>query len=163
MLQQDDAAYVKGLSVLAGLEPSVAELICQHCDPVHYPVHQAVFREGEPAKEMLVVLSGSLGVFKQARCGNEVQIATLGQGAVVGEMSLVDIQPRSADVRALEPTSAAVLPHAAIGTLHREHPEAYTLLVLNIAREISIRLRHLDTMLANVLGELSNVVDAPLR
>lgn len=163
MLDPNDVDYVKGLSVFAGLEPPIAELICEHCEPVRYVANEAVFREGEPAKEMLVVIEGSLGIFKRARCGDEVRIATLGAGAVVGEMSLVDIQPRSANVRALVPTAAALLPHAVIGTLHREHPMAYTLLVLNIAREISIRLRHLDSMLANVLGELSQVTDAPLR
>ena len=163
MLEQNDADYVKGLSIFAGLDPAVSETLCGHCEPVKFVVNQDVFREGDPAKEMLVVLSGKLGVFKTARCGAEVRIATLGAGAVVGEMSLVDIQPRSANVRALEPVVGAMLPHSALFSLHKEHPEAYTLLVLNIAREISIRLRHLDTMLANVLGELAQVADEPLR
>jgi CRP/FNR family transcriptional regulator, cyclic AMP receptor protein len=68
----------------------------------------------------------------------------------VGEMSLIDIQPRSATVRAVAPSVLLRLEHSEIGKLYRSHPEVYTLLVLNIAREISRRLRRADQVLANM-------------
>jgi CRP-like cAMP-binding protein len=65
-------------------------------------------------------------------------------------MSLIDIQPRSATVRALGTATLLVLDHAAIGRLYQTNLEVYTLLVLNIAREISRRLRYADQVLVDM-------------
>ena len=71
-------------------------------------------------------------------------------GDVVGEMSLIDIQPRSATARAIGAATVYVLDLAEIGKLYSRDPETYALLVLNIAREISRRLRLADEVLANL-------------
>ena len=63
---------------------------------------------------------------------------------------------QSADVRVVGPTSVAVLSHADIAKVYADDIRSYTLLVLNIAREISLRLRRLDAMLANVMLEIED-------
>ena len=65
-------------------------------------------------------------------------------------MSLIDIQPRSATVRALRPSVLYVLDQAAIARLYHTDPEVYLMLVLNIAREISRRLRRADQVLVDM-------------
>jgi CRP-like cAMP-binding protein len=65
-------------------------------------------------------------------------------------MSLIDIQPRSATARTLSPASLFRLSHADIARLYKAHPQVYTMLVMNIAREISRRLRVADQVLANL-------------
>jgi CRP/FNR family transcriptional regulator, cyclic AMP receptor protein len=117
----------------------------------------ALFNEGEPAKEMMVVLSGELEVRKRGRDGTDTRIATLRRGDVAGEMSLIDIQPRSAAVRALGPASLIVLSAADLATLYREDLESYTILLMNIAREISRRLRLADRLLADILIDVQEV------
>jgi CRP-like cAMP-binding protein len=109
-----------------------------------------VISEGEPARSLFVVCEGEMEICKRGSHGSEVRLAVLKMGDCVGEMSLIDIQPRSATVRALTPATLFRLSHAEIGKLYQLHPEVYTLLVLNIAREISRRLRLADKLLADM-------------
>ena len=163
MLSENDLAYLKKVSVFAALSDGVLKLIGKCAKRVEIEAGKVLFAEGDLANEMVVVLEGCLGVYKSGRNGLEARIAVLGPGDVVGEMSLVDIQPRSAEVRAVEATSFVTVSHADIANVYREDPESYTLMVLNIAREISIRLRRMDDMLANVTTELSDVTGTPLN
>ena len=157
MVNEQDLEFLRGLSIFAGLKDEVVERIGEQAERIDITEDRILFREGEPAKEMLVVLHGHLEVVKESLSGAEECIATLGPGDVAGEMSLVDIQPRSAAVRALAPASVVVLSHADLATVYREDKQSYTLLVLNIAREISLRLRKLDAALANIMSEIRTV------
>lgn len=154
MLNKKDLDFLGGLSLFAGLRGDVLERIGKHALRLDMAEDRLLFREGEPAKEMVVVISGQLDVIKRADNGEEVCIATLGPGDVAGEMSLFDIQPRSANVWARAPASMVVLGHGDLAALYREDKQSYTLLVLNIAREVSIRLRRLDAAMANVMGQI---------
>jgi CRP-like cAMP-binding protein len=157
VLTSEDRKFLGELSVFAGLRGDVMETLGNLGRRLDLTDHQVLFDEGEPANEMLVVLSGRLEVFKRSQNGSEVCIATLGPGDVAGEMSLIDIQPRSAGVRAVGAASVVVLSHGDIATIYREDKPSYTLLVLNIAREISLRLRRLDATLANIMSEIQSV------
>lgn len=106
--------------------------------------------EGEPASSLFVVCAGELEVCKRGSHGAEVRLAVLRAGDCVGEMSLIDIQPRSATVRALTPAVLFRLGHAEIAKLYGQHQEVYLMLVLNIAREISRRLRVADQRLVEM-------------
>src|SRR3989442_12389666 len=62
-----------------------------------------VFREGEPAHEMYVLLDGEVEGLKRSRSGRDHRIALLGPNDCFGEMAVVDMQPRPATVRAVAP------------------------------------------------------------
>ena len=154
MLSESDLEFMSKVPIFAALSPEAMQRIAVLARRMVLDKAGAIFHEGEPAKEMVVVLEGDLEVRKKGRSGAEAVIATLHPGDVAGEMSLIDIQPRSAAVRAVEPTSIMVLSHGDIARVYREDPHAFTLLVLNISREISLRLRRVDAMLANIMLEI---------
>lgn len=116
-----------------------------------------VFREGEPAREMYVVLDGEMEVLKKSRRGRETRVAILGANDTLGEMSIIDMQPRSATVRALAPSRLLKISTEEMDALYRHDLKSYTLIILNIARDLSRRLRVTDGLLAdftaNVLEE----------
>ena len=140
MLSKQDIEYVRTVSILAALDDDVVARIVRLASKHTYAKGDLVYQEGEPAKEMIVVLSGRLEIFKRGRNGREARIAALVPGDVVGEMSLVDIQPRSAAVRATEDTAVFVLTHADLAAVYREDPHAYTLLLLNLAKALAGKL-----------------------
>lgn len=151
--------------MFAGIAPGVFRTIVERAQRRDIDSEQILYREGEPAKEMAVVLSGTLEVRKRADSGIESCIATLGPGDVVGEMSLFDIQPRSADVWVRPPATLMLLRHGALGDLYRADPESYTLLVLNMARELSLRLRRFDEAVAHIMGHIqaaTGVIYSPI-
>src|SRR4029077_17515918 len=94
---------------------------------------------GEHPRSLFIGREGELQILKHGRGGAEFKLAVLKTGDVVGEMSLIDIQPRSATARAIGAATLYVLALAEIGNLYKNDVESYALLVLNISREISRR------------------------
>ncbi len=76
-----------------------------------YKQGMVLMREGAKALNACIVLTGKVQVFKTVD-GQEVVLAEVGPGGVVGEMALIDDAPRMASVRALEPTTVWVVPKA---------------------------------------------------
>jgi CRP/FNR family cyclic AMP-dependent transcriptional regulator len=145
-----DRAFLTRIAIFAGLPERVIDLIARTLRVVHVVPGAQLLREGEHARSMFVVREGELQILKRGRDGAEYKLAVLKAGDVVGEMSLIDIQPRSATARAVGQATLYVLDLAEIGNLYKTDVEAYALLVLNISREISRRLRVADDVLANM-------------
>jgi CRP/FNR family transcriptional regulator, cyclic AMP receptor protein len=142
--------FLGRIPIFGGLSEQFLERIAEAGTVGELPAGVALISEGEPARSLFVVYEGELEICKLGGHGSEVRLAVLGPGDCLGEMSLIDIQPRSATARTLTPALLFRLGHTEIGKLYRSHPEVYTLLVLNIAREISRRLRAADQVLANL-------------
>lgn len=113
-----------------------------------------LFREGDDGREMFVVLQGELEVLKRSHRGTDARVALLGPGDWVGDMSIVDIQPRSASVRALAPTRLLRVCSADLDNVYRTDLKAYSIVILNIARELSRRLRVTDGILADLIASV---------
>jgi CRP/FNR family cyclic AMP-dependent transcriptional regulator len=116
-----------------------------------------IFREAEPAHEMYALLDGEVEVIKKSRQGREHRIALLGPSDCFGEMSVIDMMPRSATVRAVAPSRLLRISSEDMDALYRYDLKSYALITLNIARDLSRRLRVTDGILAdftaNVLEE----------
>jgi CRP-like cAMP-binding protein len=145
-----DREFLGRIPIFGALAPDVLDQIIEAATVVDIAAGVQLIGEGELATSLFVVCEGELEICKRGTHGSEFRLAVLRSGDCVGEMSLIDIQPRSATVRTLAPTSLFRLDHAQIGKLYRSHPEVYTLLVMNIAREISRRLRRADQVLADM-------------
>jgi len=72
--------------------------------------NEVIFHKDDPGNCLYVLLSGSVKVFLRSEDGREVILTLLGPGDYVGELALLDGEPRSADAVALEPTEVLVLP-----------------------------------------------------
>lgn len=130
----------------AALDDLVAELGVLRVEP-----GTEVLREGEHAHEMFVVLAGELEVVRRSRGGVEGRMAVLGAGNWCGEMSIIDPQPRSATVRAISPSVLLRITAEDFARLYRRDMKSYLLVILNIGRELSRRLRVADAMIAGLV------------
>ena len=148
-LTVDDREFLSGIAVFGGLMGSALEHVADRMREREVPAGEILMREAEPGHEMFVVRKGAVEVFKSAGIG-EMRLALLRPGACFGEMALIDIQPRSAGVRATEAATVWTLDHADLASLWKTDGQAFTLLVMNISREISRRLRRADLLLASI-------------
>ncbi len=123
-------------------------------------IGSTLFREGDDGREMFVVLQGELEVLKRSHRGTEARVALLGPGDWVGDMSIVDVQPRSATVRALAPSRLLRVAASDLDTVYRTDLKAYSIVVLNLARELSRRLRVTDGILADLIASVFDEVIA---
>lgn len=102
---------------------------------------EILFTEGAPANSMGLVLQGSLDVIKRTKSGENVLIATLGDGQSVGEMAVVDGMVRSATVKATMYTQVVLLHREHFETLLEKYPRVGEKMLRGIARVISLNLR----------------------
>ena len=119
-----------------------------------------IFQEGDAAHDMFVVLDGEVEVLKKSRRGRMQRVAILGPSDAFGEMSIIDVQPRSATVRALAPARLLRIAAEDLDALYRHDVKSYAIVVLNVARDLSRRLRVTDGILADIAA---NVLDEYVR
>jgi CRP-like cAMP-binding protein len=137
------------VGLFGALSDEILEHLCNTLKPHRVPAGEAVFREGDPAREMYVLLDGEMEVIKRSRRGRDQRVALLGPNDCFGEMSIVDMQVRSATVRAVAPSRILRISTEDMDALYRHDLKSYTLIVLNIARDLSRRLRVTDGILAD--------------
>lgn len=134
------------MPVFGGLaEPALAVLLAGARE-LPLRCGEFVVREGEPAQAMYVLESGRVRVTRQW-AGRELVLTELGAGDCFGEMALLDLYPRSASVRALEDGLAIELTPAQLLQLYEHDLEAFAMVQMNLAREMSRRLRATDDLL----------------
>jgi CRP-like cAMP-binding protein len=144
------------IGLFGGLDTSTLEDFVRRLPLLLPEPGEVIFREGDPGRELYVLLQGEMEVVKAAKNQRgETRVAMLGPGDWFGEMSILDIMPRSATVRALAPARILKFSAADLDALYRRDIKAYAIIVLNLAREMSRRLRVADGILADVMTNLS--------
>jgi CRP-like cAMP-binding protein len=116
-----------------------------------YQRGERIITEGERGGALYVIYRGGVDILKQviSREGEcQQKIATLHQGDTFGEMELIDEQPRSATVIAQPDTVVLALDNLDLRKLNLINTRVYATMLLNLAREISRRLRATDQYLA---------------
>ena len=145
---------LREVGVFGGMSDDMLENLLRMLQPMRVATGECVFREGEAAREMYVLLEGELEVLKKSRKGRETRVAILGPSDCFGEMSIIDLQPRSATVRALSPVHLLRVSTEDMDAIYRTDLKAYAMLVLNIARDISRRLRVADALVTQVTATI---------
>ncbi|MEY4066549.1 MAG: hypothetical protein RIR26_2757 [Pseudomonadota bacterium] len=106
---------------------------------------EVLFRTGEKADSMYIVRTGSLKVYF-LKGNEEVQLAQLGDGAVVGEMAFFDQKPRSAHVKALAQTEITEITREDFDKLLTQIPKW----LVTMLQSMSGRLRTTNEKLAQL-------------
>jgi CRP/FNR family transcriptional regulator, cyclic AMP receptor protein len=116
---------------------------------VRLPAGRVLFRAGDSDNGCYRIENGLLKVTMVSGSGAERILAFLGQGAIVGELSVIDGLPRSATVVAVRNAAMSCLSRTEFEAFAEKHPELYKSLVRVLAK----RLRETDTKVA--AGSLS--------
>jgi len=146
---QITAATLRDIGLFGGISEECLALLASELPQVRAEPGRTVVSEGDTSTEMFVVIAGELEVVKRALDGTTVRVAMLGPGDWFGEMAILDVQPRSASVRSVAPSLLLSFgPDQVERLLYRRDMKSYALLLMNIARELSRRLRVADGILA---------------
>ena len=106
---------------------------------------EVVFHEGNPSGDAYIISLGSIEILENTASGQKV-LGILGENEILGEMGLIDGQPRSATARAREDSVVYVLTPKTFDNMVQENPEA----LLPILKILINRLR--ETMKFLKLG-----------
>jgi CRP/FNR family cyclic AMP-dependent transcriptional regulator len=111
-----------------------------------------IMKEGDDGDFLVIILTGQVAVIKSGRNGNDKQLAVVGPGASLGEMSLINGRPRLATCIAKEPTDMAVLTRDTLYDTLVLHPSLGNKVLLILLQILSDRLREANEKLLPFIG-----------
>jgi len=133
------------------LDDEDIEKITPFFEVIVYPANKVIFKEGDLGDFIGFVLSGKLEVKKQTEFkGNQLIIALLSKGAMVGELSMFDEHKRSATVEAVEETTLMILRNEAMESLIKQHPHTGIKILKALIKILALRLRKATERLTTI-------------
>ena len=130
-----------------GVDPDAMDA-CLACLRVRrYRRDETVFHQGDPGDALHVIASGSVKVvLPSPDTGEPAILAALREGDFFGELALLDGEPHSATIIALEPTETLVLGRADFERLFESEPRLQRALVASLARELRQLTGHVEAL-----------------
>jgi CRP-like cAMP-binding protein len=130
----DDADFLHTLT------PAESDALEDMGEPGSFAAGEVIFEQGGTADCVLLVRTGHVRVTLAAGDGEERLLAERGAGELLGEISGIDGQPRSASVTALDEVRGLVVPLRAFRGFLMDHPRA----ALSLLELMSRRLREAE-------------------
>jgi CRP-like cAMP-binding protein len=146
----DLKAFLVATPFFGGLSGASLDLLISMLVERRFDAGATIVAEGEPGRSMYIVHSGELAVSKLGASGRAIRVTSLGPGDFFGEMTLIEMQKRSATVVAESPTVLYELTAQNLYTFYKADISAYLMMVQNINRELCRRLRRADNRIAEL-------------
>jgi CRP-like cAMP-binding protein len=136
-----DTNALQKYSLFGGVLPEQIE----HIKPLFgyevFEAGQSPQREGLPNDKIFFIIKGKVRVTRKG-----VDIIELHEGETFGEMELLDIMPSIATITALEPLEVVTISNRALYEISKLDLKAFSLIIMNLARDLSRRLRRMDEL-----------------
>ncbi len=136
----DRKQLLASVSIFDSLEDRELDLLLQVTATRRIDAKEVLFRKGDPGKQLYGVLSGRLKVLATGKDGKELVFGVMGPGEVIGEVSLMDEDARSATVVALEKCELLTLHRRELIPFLQRHPKV----AIHLAGVLARRLRRLS-------------------
>jgi len=148
------ASELARVRILSALDDEALQRLAAAAFTRRLAANQILFVGGEPSEHLYVVRSGQLRVLTTSPHGEQFVLSTVSAGDVIGELSLLDRHPRSADVVAAELSELIAVPAEVARSVLEGDPRA----VLAAACELAGQVRRLT----GTMGDLV-FLDLPRR
>jgi len=114
--------------------------VAQIAEEKSFPAGTTIFRDGDHADCLYVIVSGSVSIQKRGK-----ELAVLAQGSSIGEMAVLDSSPRSADVISVDATQMLRVEQEQFLEIMQSNGQ----IMQGVVRMLLGRLRRMDDMLAD--------------
>jgi CRP/FNR family transcriptional regulator, cyclic AMP receptor protein len=145
----DRRELLRNVSIFSSLDERELDLLIQATTSRKLKAKEVLFRKGDPGNQLFGILSGSLKVTVVGADGKDVVFSLMRPGEVIGEIALLDGEPRSATVVAVEATNLVTLHRRDFVPFLEKHPQAAIGLATVLAalvRRLSERAEDRQTM-----------------
>ena len=117
------------------------------------PVGSEIIREGDAGDYMLLIIDGKVDIFKNDRDGQRKRIAIVGAGKTLGEMSMIDGEPRFSTCIAATEVTFGVLTRDNLSHIIAQQPMLGAKILMELVSMLSQRLRQTSAKLVNFLDQ----------
>jgi len=147
-------AFVSRIYALVGHSQFFADfsyddikLLASYMDVYLVQPGQTVIREGDVGDYMLMIIDGDFDIFKKNLMGEPQHITVVTPGMTLGEMSMIDGEPRFATCVAAKEATFGVLTRDSMVKIILEKPSVGAKILIKLVTLLSQRLRHTSAML----------------
>jgi CRP-like cAMP-binding protein len=144
------AQLLSAPEALTGLTMEEARVVVRYMAPRFFPANTTFIREGDAGDSgfMALLIEGDVVVERVTVSRTEpVTIRVLGPGSLIGEIGLVDKEPRSASCTAGTDVWCAILTRDGIESMITRDPVVAARLLLGVSANIAERLRDTNRQL----------------
>ena len=131
----DNSAFLKHVALFQDLDRKSLEAISNAAVEQTYEVGQEIVRQGDTGVGVFIIKKGRVEAV-QDRSGHQHKLAELKTGDFFGEMALLDEFPRSATVRAIEPTTCLGIQRWHFKGILESHPQIALALLPVLTRRL---------------------------
>ncbi|MDR2078281.1 MAG: cyclic nucleotide-binding domain-containing protein [Treponema sp.] len=142
-----NSSSLQKYSLFGGLLEEQIDKILPLMEQEQYEPGAAIIVEGEPNDKIRFILEGRVAAEK-----NGVNLFVFKEGDAFGEMEVLDVMPSVATVKALSHTRVMSISNRALRSIYKMDIKAFSLMLMNLARDLSRRLRYVDDRIANSKG-----------
>jgi CRP-like cAMP-binding protein len=139
---------LEGVPIFAGLDEEALEVLLAGARRAEAQPGEIIVREGDSSNEMFVIGEGKVRVWKHHGTPEQAELAVLERKDFFGEMCMLETLPRAATVEALTACQFVIVKSSAFYRLYQARPDQHAILILNLARDLSRRIRALHRRFA---------------
>ena len=151
-MKENSVTYDEFLACLPGISEDEFQVLQSYLTYRVFPRDRVVMQEGDPGDFMGFLVQGKMAIRKETSFdGKYILIAILEKGSIFGEISVVEPNPRTATVSALEECHALILSHENAQEIMATYPELGVKLLSKILRVVGVRLQRSAARIADVL------------
>ena len=148
---KDNIAVLKTVDILSVLDENELSQLYSLMRNVELTGKSVLFKEGDAGNEMYIILSGSISISVTAADGAMVQVAVLGTGQFLGEMSIFDNAPRSATCTVIEDTELLAFSKNDFFDLVDNYPETAIKILYRMLNTTVERLNNTGSFLSDMV------------
>ncbi|GAK49518.1 hypothetical protein U14_00740 [Candidatus Moduliflexus flocculans] len=140
---QSRLSMLQNMPIFGGIREDILEFILKTAEMITISAGEYFFHEHDAGNSLFVLEQGRAAVTKLWK-NREYVLTELHDGDCFGEMALIDLGPRTASVVALNVCTAIKLSCGTIFGIYKKDIEQFTMIQMNMGREVSRRLRKMD-------------------
>jgi CRP-like cAMP-binding protein len=138
-----ESTALQRYSLFGGLLTDQIDNILPLVEEQTFPAGEFIITEGAPNDRIRFILEGRVAVLKK-----DILLSEFGEGDEFGEMEVLEVMPSAATIKALVPTRVLSISNRTLRQIYRDDIQSFSLMIMNLARDLSRRLRRMDERVA---------------
>ena len=143
---EEPFSFLKNVSIFSSFDLGVLRELLGECPRILKKAGELIIEEGTPASEIYIIIKGRVSIILDLK-SNPFELTEFGPGECIGEVSVIGVQNHSASARVKEDTELFVLSRSTLMSIYEKDKDVFSMLILNIARELARRLYKTDQVL----------------
>jgi len=131
-------------SLFGGLVAEQIETLIPLMKEEKYNPGDVIINEGDKNDKIFFILEGQVSV-----CKGDVLLSRFSEGEAFGEMEVLDVVPAIASIKALSKITVLSISNKALHEIYKLDIKVFSLMLMNLARDLCRRLRKTDEKLAS--------------